>query len=110
MPFLPLVFAGFYIYQIIEAVQTASAINRKALNAMAAAPGDDVSAAPVPAAPIKLPAQGSVFWGLLLMGLGVVFLLANFDVIAIDRIFDFWPVIVIVIGLKMIVDYSRKKD
>jgi TM2 domain-containing membrane protein YozV len=110
MPFLPLVFAAFYVYQIIEAVQTASAINRKALNAMAAAPGDDVSAPPVPAAPIKLPAQGSAFWGLLLMGLGVVFLLANFDVIAIDRIWDFWPVIVIVIGLKMIFDYSRKKD
>ena len=106
-PFLPLIFAAFYIYQIIEAVQTAHAINRKALNELTA----DPAAGPAPFAPpvpVKAPAQGSAFWGLLLIGLGVVFLLANFDVIAIDRIGDFWPVIVIVIGLKMIFDYSRK--
>ena len=29
-PFLPLVFAAFYIYQIIDAVQTAKAVNLKA--------------------------------------------------------------------------------
>ncbi len=109
-PFLPLIFAAFYIYQIIEAVQTATAINRKALNELTADSGAGVTAPPAPAVPDKIPAQGSAFWGLLLIGLGVVFLLANFDVIAIDRIGDFWPVIVIVIGLKMIFDYSRKKD
>jgi len=109
-PFLPLIFAAFYIYQIIEAVQTANAINRRALNEMAAGPAAGAAAPSIPAASDKAPAQGSVFWGLLLMGLGGVFLLANFDVIAIDRIWDFWPVIVIVIGLKMIFDYSRKKD
>jgi hypothetical protein len=109
-PFLPLVFAAFYIYQIIEAVQTANALNRKALNEMAAGPAAGESAPPAPPAPIKAPAQGSAFWGLLLIALGAIFLLANFDVIAIDRIWDFWPIIVIVIGLKMIFDYSRKKD
>ena len=109
-PFLPLIFAAFYIYQIIEAVQTANAINRRALNEMAAGPAGGESIPPAPPAPIKAPAQGSVFWGLLLIAVGGVFLLANFDVIAIDRIWDFWPVIVIIIGLKMIFDYSRKKD
>ena len=43
------------------------------------------------------------------MALGVVFLLGNFDIIDYDRIFDFWPVIIIVIGLKMIVDYLRQE-
>ncbi|MGD0781647.1 MAG: DUF5668 domain-containing protein [Candidatus Aminicenantales bacterium] len=110
MPFLPLVFAGFYVYQIIEAIQTANAINRKVLNEMAAGTGAGVTAPSAPPAPAKAPTPGSAFWGSLLIGLGVVFLLANFDVIAIDRIWDFWPVLVIVIGLKMIFDYSRKKD
>jgi len=110
-PFLPLIFAAFYVYQIIEAVQTATAINRKALESAAGGPVD-AAGTPVPASPVPapLPAQGSAFWGLILIGLGVVFLLANFDLVAIDRIWDFWPVIVIVIGLKMIFDYTRKKD
>ncbi len=110
MPFLPLVFAGFYIYQIIEAIQTANAINRKSLNDMTADPAAGAPAPSAPPVPVKALTQGSIFWGLLLIGLGLVFLLANFDVIAIDRIWDFWPVLIIVIGLKMIFEYSRKKD
>ena len=109
-PFLPLVFAAFYVYQIIEAVQTANALNRKALNEIAAGQEGGLGAPAVPSAPARVVPRGSAFWGLLLIALGALFLLANFDVIAIDRIWDFWPVIVIVIGLKMIFDYSRKKD
>lgn len=105
-PFLPLVFAAFYIYQILEAVQTAKAINQKALSE-----AEPAQAAPPPgAADTRLaPRSGSVFWGLVLMGLGVIFLLSNFEIIDYDRIFEFWPVIIIVIGLKMISDYFIKK-
>lgn len=109
-PFLPLIFAAFYIYQIIEAVQTANALNRKALNEIAAGQEAGLGAPAVPPVLARTEPHGSAFWGLLLIALGALFLLANFDVIAIDRIWDFWPVIVIVIGLKMIFDYSRKKD
>jgi TM2 domain-containing membrane protein YozV len=109
-PFLPLVFAAFYIYQIIEAVQTANALNRKALNELAAGQEAGLGAPARESAPARTVPYGSAFWGVLLIALGALFLLANFDVIAIDRIWDFWPVIVIVIGLKMIFDYSRKKD
>jgi TM2 domain-containing membrane protein YozV len=106
-PFIPLIFAGFWFYQIIEAVQTAKAINLRAagetgLPAAATAAAD-------PAATVSVP-SGSVFWGAVLMVVGAVLLLGNFDILDYDRIFDFWPVIVIAIGVKMIVDYLRKKN
>ena len=40
----------------------------------------------------------------------MIFLLGNFDIIDFDRLWDFWPVIVIVIGIKMIADYFSKKN
>jgi hypothetical protein len=109
-PFLPLIFAGFYIYQIIDAVQTAKAINLKALGETAAAAGIDAPAAACPPAPAKPEPQGSIFWGLLLMSIGAIFLLANFNLLSIERILDFWPVAVIVIGLKIVYDSLRKND
>jgi TM2 domain-containing membrane protein YozV len=89
-PFFGLLLAGFYVFQIIDSVNSARAINRIAA-------GD--------------PSPGnSIFWGGLLMALGAIFLLGNFDVIDYDRLWDFWPVIVIVIGIKMIADYFSKKN
>jgi TM2 domain-containing membrane protein YozV len=109
-PFLPLLFAAFWFYQIIEAVQTAKAINLRALGAeIAAAPGAPAAAAAVPGAPDSTP-SGSVFWGGILIAVGAVLLLGNFNIIDYDRIFDFWPLVVIAIGVKMIVDYLRKKN
>ncbi len=122
-PFLPLVFAGFYIYQIIDAVQSAKAINLKAAAAagQAGAPADGPAgsssfaasgqaAMAAPASAEKPSPQGSVFWGVLLMAIGAIFLLANFDIVSLDRIMDFWPVAVILIGLKIIFDSFRKRD
>jgi hypothetical protein len=108
-PFQALMLAGFYIFQIIEAAQSAREVNRLALgeNNGPAGPG---AAAPL-AAPLAAQVRsGSVFWGIVLMALGGIFLLGNFEIIDYDRIFDFWPVIVIVIGLKMIADYFTKKS
>jgi TM2 domain-containing membrane protein YozV len=113
-PFLPLVFAAFYIYQIIDAVQTAKAVNLKAAaGEPGAAPAGFPTAsgqAAAAAAPEKPAAQGSVFWGLLLMAIGVIFLLANFNVFQLDQILDFWPVAVILVGIKIIFDALRKRD
>lgn len=41
-----------------------------------------------------------VWPGLLVITLGVVFLLDNLDVIESERLFRFWPVILIVAGVK----------
>ncbi|MHB8054103.1 MAG: LiaI-LiaF-like domain-containing protein [Candidatus Aminicenantales bacterium] len=104
-PFFGLLLAGFYVFQIIESINSAKAINRVAA-------GESVpegTAIPAPLAVVPSPGN-SIFWGALLMALGGIFLLGNFDVIDYDRLWDFWPVIVIIIGIKMIADYFSKKN
>jgi hypothetical protein len=104
-PFPALLLAGFYIFQIIEAVQTAKSINRQAELE------DETEKEPsVEKELLKIGPSGSVFWGIALIVLGGIFLLSNFDIIDYDRIWDFWPVVVIVVGLKLIVDYFAKKN
>lgn len=100
-PFAALILAGFYIFQIIDSVHAARMINL-------AAEAGSAGVAPEPPPVAKPEPRGSVFWGLFLIGLGIIFLLANFDVILYESIFDFWPLLVIVIGLKLIVDASTR--
>ncbi len=101
-PFLGIILGGFYIYQIIDSIQIAGAINRRALKIEE----EEIEIDEFP----QLVKSGSIFWGLVLLALGVVLLLANFEVIDYGALFDFWPVVVIVIGLKFIVDYMTKKN
>jgi len=105
-PFWGLILAGFYFYQIIESVQDAKRINMKALE------GEDYEEPGMDDFP-ELLKSGSVFWGVVLIALGAVFLLANFDVISYDLLWNLWPLAVIGIGAKFIYDYTRgngKKD
>jgi len=104
-PFKGLLLAGFYFFQLIEAVQTAKDINRQALVANGAEKETTIEKELA-----KLGPSGSVFWGIVLIVLGGIFLLGNFDIINYDRIWDFWPLAVIIVGLKLIVDYFAKKN
>jgi len=53
---------------------------------------------------------GSLFWGVLLIGIGVLFLLDNLGILYLDEIIsDYWPVILIAIGLKIIISASKEK-
>ena len=92
-PFMGIFLGAFYIYQFIDSIQSAKAINAAAAGRPAAV-----------AAPAAAPSSGSVFWGAALIVLGVVLILANFEILSYDRLFDFWPVAVIVIGLKLVLD------
>jgi len=103
-PFPALLLAGFYIFQIIEAVQTAGAINRRA-----AEEAEVAGTAPATGLAVT-PPSGSVFWGIVLVILGAIFLLANFGVVDYGRLWDFWPLIVVVLGLKLIYGYFSKKN
>ena len=51
---------------------------------------------------------GSVFWGIILMALGGILILANFEVISYNTVFDFWPVVIIIIGVKLLAEYFSK--
>jgi membrane-bound ClpP family serine protease len=52
--------------------------------------------------------SGSIFWGIVLIVLGVLLILANFEIILYETLFDFWPVAVIIIGLKLVADSVAK--
>jgi TM2 domain-containing membrane protein YozV len=102
-PFAGIVLAAFYIFQIIDSVNVANKINRRALlGGQVEAEEEVVTTEAVTA--------GSIFWGVLLIALGGILLLGNFEVISYKTILDFWPVVVIVIGGKLIFDYLSKKD
>lgn len=100
-PFKALLLAGFYIFQIIDSAQIAKAIN---LNAAGRKPDEAVDQG----LPEIVP-SGSIFWGGVLIALGVLLILANFDFIRYETLFDFWPVAVIAIGLKLVADSMAKK-
>ncbi len=52
--------------------------------------------------------NSDLFWGFLLVGLGVIFLLDKLDVIDFgDFVSTFWPVVLIVIGIKLVLSKNR---
>lgn len=97
-PFKGIVLAGFYIFQVIDAIQMAKSINARALTGEGAKE-EEFSLT------LK---SGSIFWGGLLLVLGVLFLLANFDVLSYDKLWRFWPVLVIGFGGKFLYDHFRQ--
>ncbi len=99
-PFAGLILAGFYFFQIFDSVHSAKMINARA-------EGEALTAQELSLPTAHRP-QGSVFWGIFLIALGVVFLLANFDIILYEHIFDYWPLIIIIIGVKLIFDASKR--
>ena len=102
-PFAGIVLGAFYIFQIIESVNVANRINRRAITGGEVEEDEAVIATEAVTA-------GSIFWGVLLIALGGILLLGNFGVIGYNTIKDLWPVVVIVIGGKLIFDYLSKKD
>jgi hypothetical protein len=56
----------------------------------------------------ELVPSGSIFWGLFLIVLGVLLILANFEIILYEDLFRFWPAVVIAIGLKLVAESVAK--
>jgi lia operon protein LiaF len=54
----------------------------------------------------------SLFWGIILLGIGLIFLLDNFglDIDLWDAVTEFWPMILIIIGIKMIYTHISSKN
>ncbi len=100
-PFLGLMLAGFYFYQLFDAVQTSGRINRRALQAEE----EVVEVEEIP----EFVKTGSIFWGIVLIALGGFLLLANFELMSYDTVFEFlFPFAVLVVGVKLVVDYYTK--
>ncbi|MBS3818005.1 hypothetical protein KGY73_00650 [bacterium] len=101
-PFIALVLAGFYIFQLVDAIQTSKAINHRFYR------GEEEEEEKLEEFPESV-RSGSVFWGLILLVLGSVLLLANYDVISYEKLIELWPIVIIVIGIKLVVDHVSKK-
>jgi len=93
--FVPLLFVGFIFFQFFDNIHSARAINE-------AAAGEPVAQAGL--LPEDVVSTGSIFWGAFLIALGLILILVNFEIIALDTLADFWPVVVIIIGLKLVYD------
>ncbi|MBN2198260.1 MAG: hypothetical protein JW747_00250 [Candidatus Aminicenantes bacterium] len=99
-PFFGLLLAGFWFFQLIESVQTAKRINQAALQLEEEPDGGG----------FKIETgSGSIVWGLILIALGAIFLLANYQVISYAHIADFWPAVIVLFGVKLLTDSLKKK-
>lgn len=87
-----LLIAGFYIFQIIESYNDARALN----------------ISPVDGNEQKSQEEMSLFGSILVLVLGVVFLLVNFDVLTLGQIIKLWPLLLVAFGLKFILDHFNQ--
>jgi hypothetical protein len=90
---------AFYFYQIFDNIQSARAINEAA---------GEMPAAGLAPEPREAGPSGSIFWGILLIALGVLLILANFDIVPYRTLDNYWPIAVIVIGIKLVADAMAK--
>jgi hypothetical protein len=98
-PFVPLLFAGFYFFMIADAYRCAKRINEM---------GGETSELDV-LEPEKGQKSSFLFWGLVLIVLGVLLQLYNLGY-GSEWIFKLWPVIVIVIGFRVIYKAVQNRD
>ena len=93
--FIPVVYLGQLFYTIHEARR----LNREG------APEPAVPATPAPRA------DDSPLWGGILIGIGFLFLLDQFDMLHFGEIFErFWPVLIIVLGAQIILRGRRQSS
>ena len=98
-PFFGILLGGFWLFQLIEAVQTAKRINMKALKQEEEPNGEGF---------VLDTKSGSILWGAILIVLGAIFLLANYEVLTYAQIAKFWPAAIVLLGIKLLTDYYRK--
>ena len=51
-----------------------------------------------------------VLWGILLIGLGLMFLLDRFDIVEVEDLLDYWPFVLVAIGINRMVGYSTARN
>lgn len=51
-----------------------------------------------------------VLWGLLLIGLGVAFLLDQFDIYEIDHLWHYAPLLLVVVGINQTIGYPSARE
>lgn len=100
-PLLGMSIAFWYIYNIVDAARRASLYNQAL---------DGMSPMPVPE-DFKMPgSRPSLFAGLVITGIGLIFLLhTRFD-FSLDWLEDWWPAIIVIFGVHMVWKSLREKS
>jgi TM2 domain-containing membrane protein YozV len=101
-PFIGILLAGYIFYAIFDAAHDAQKISAQAET------GGETKVSLEAQVAISRP-SGSISWGIILILLGGLFLLANFDVISYDSFIRFWPLALVGLGIKLVFDYYASK-
>jgi len=89
-----LMIAGFYIFQIIDSYNEASRINQ------APKPGDASS---------DVKEDISLFSAIVVLVIGIIFQLANFDLLTYRQVSRLWPLALIAFGIKIVFSYFKRE-
>jgi TM2 domain-containing membrane protein YozV len=87
-PLFPLLLAAVYLGGIVDAYRTAKLYNL-------------ISKGLAPAESLRTIPEGSIWWGIILIIVGLLFLLHNFG-IRLYWLSDFWPLLLIAIGVYLL--------
>jgi TM2 domain-containing membrane protein YozV len=90
-----LMIAGFFIYQVIDSYNEAGKINQNVLaEANPAGDKEDLS----------------LFSAITVLLVGIVFQIANFELITYRQVTRLWPLVLIIFGVKIVYDYFKKEE
>jgi hypothetical protein len=100
VPLLPLLIFGFYVYMPFEAYYTAKKRKLAREGIVLETPFDRVNEA------FGGIGDKELWGGVVLVALGTIFLLDNFDLIRIDQVARFWPALLIAGGVFLIARFK----
>jgi hypothetical protein len=90
-----LMIAGFFIFQIVDSYNEASKINQNIL---------------AEKNPACCKGDISLFSAITVLMMGIVFQLANFDLITYRQVTRLWPLVLIVFGIKIVYNYFKREE
>ncbi len=90
-----LMIAGFFIFQVLDSYNEASRINRNAL---------------AEESPAGQKEDLSLFASITVLVIGIIFQLANFDVLTYRQVTRLWPLVLIIFGIKIVYNYFKKEE
>lgn len=90
-----LLIAGFYIFQIIDSYNEAGKINQNILNEEN---------------PSGNKQDISLFSALVVLVIGIVFQMANFDLLTYRQVTRLWPLVLVAFGIKIVFNYFKRED
>lgn len=89
-----LMIAGFYVFQIIDSYNEAGKMNQDCLDEENPAAGKE---------------DLSLFSAIVVLVIGVIFQMANFDLLTYRQVTRLWPLALIAFGMKIVFNYFKRE-